>query len=154
MQNLQANSQAPEGRPCNLEERRRPRRSLAVQIRLAPQELATIQRAAARWAAARTAKPAAPSPRRRYTAVPRYIRAHVLAAVAAEAPVGEELLAELEAFRREINRVGSLLNQSLRHAHSGLGTGPLVGAIETVGQSVAEIGEAVEKIVEAVEKRG
>ena len=147
--NLQANLRVVTDPPSNLGKRRRPRRSLAVQIRLAPQELEAIQGAAARWAADVTtppSKPAASSPRRRYSAVPRYIRAQVLAAAAAEAPGGDEGRAELEvfgAFRLEVRRVGRLLNQALAIAHSGRGTGLLVGAINEVGDTVGEILKAV-----------
>ena len=130
-----------------------------MQIRLAPQELTLIQRAAARWvadaqnaprpratpSAAGTTTPSAPSPRRRYTPVPRYIRAQMLA-VAAQATAGAEARAELDAvtaFRHEVRRVGSLLNQAIRHAHTGRGTGPLIGAIDEVGRTLGEVLKAV-----------
>ena len=69
-------------------------------------------------------------------------------AVAAQATAGAEARAELDAvtaFRHEVRRVGSLLNQAIRHAHTGRGTGPLIGAIDEVGRTLAEVLEAVKE---------
>ena len=105
-------------------------RTKAVQIRLAPEELAVLNRAAREWARdqprPRRRKPAAGTKDgRRYSAVPKYIRAVVLAAAADTAspstvPAGDTAPVEAypaTALRLEVRRVGQLLNQGLRVAH-------------------------------------
>ena len=90
-----------------------------------------------------------PAPSRRYTAVPRYVRSVVLGAAA----TGAEARAEanpLTAFRREVKRVGSLLNQALRVIHTwggregGKNRAALVSAIEATGRTIARVLENVE----------
>jgi hypothetical protein len=108
-------------------------RTKAVQIRLAPEELAVLNRAAREWARdqprprRRRRKPAAGTKDgRRYSAVPKYIRAVVLAAAADTAspstvPAGDTAPVEAypaTALRLEVRRVGQLLNQTLRLAHA------------------------------------
>ena len=154
---MQAFSRAPDGGTDNLEAGPRRRRLRAIQVRLTEGELLTIQEAAARWAAGsqparprRRAKSAAspaatggeqPPPARRYSAVPRFLRAMALAlarqgAAAKTAPVGDEARAKLDemaAFRFKVRSVGVLLNQALRIAHTwdAAGASPgLVAAIE------------------------
>ena len=107
-------------------------RTKAVQIRLAPEELAVLNRAAREWARdqprprRRRRKPAAGTKDgRRYSAVPKYIRAVVLAAAADTAspstvPAGDTAPVEAypaTALRLEVRRVGQLLNQALRMGH-------------------------------------
>ena len=134
-----------------------------------------VQAAAARWAAdeekprprRRTkaaAKPAVageqPRKPRRYTPVPRFLRAVALAVArqgagaTGTAAAGAEGRAELDAvtaFRLEVKRVGSLLNQALRVIHTwggregGKNRSDLVVSVEATGRKIAEILEAVKE---------
>ena len=102
---------------------------MPIQLRVAPEEYAALHRAAREWARehvkpTRWRRPAADGkPRRRYSAVPRYIRAVVLTAAAdpaSSAPAGEAAPADVfpaTALRLEVRRVGQLLNQVLKVAH-------------------------------------
>ena len=169
MANLQANYrgsapaptlQTPERTPTQaaVGAPRRPQsgRSVPVQLRLAPEELAVVQRAAREWAReygkpTRRRKPAPDGkPRRRYSAVPRYIRAVVLAAAAdpSAAPAGEAAPAEVypaTALRLEVRRVGQLLNQAIRLAHQRRKAGhepdvvPLEARVEDVARVLHQV---------------
>lgn len=141
----------------------------------APQELASIKAAAARWAAdsqparpRRRAKAAAapaadgeePRKRRRYTPVPRFLRAVALAVAGqgagatGTAAAGAEGRAELDpvtALRHELRRIGVLLNQSLKVVHGWRGApggedrAQLVATIELAGRAIAEILDRVKR---------
>ena len=172
MSNLQANSRAPEGGTDNLEAGPRRRRLRAIQVRLTEGELLTIQEAAARWAAGsqparprRRAKSAAsppvaageqPPPPRRYSAVPRFLRAMALAlarqgAAATTAPVGDEARAKLDemaAFRFEVRAVGVLLNQAMRIAHTWDAAGASPGLVAAIDKTTITLGRILEVVEE------
>ena len=177
MSNLQANSRGAKQPPDNLgKPPRTPRRTTAVQIRLTESELGIIQRAAVRWAAdseparprrrsksaAATPAPAGEQPRapRRYTPVPRFLRAVALAVArqgagatgpAAAGAEGRAQLDPVTALRHEVRRIGVLLNQSLkvirgwRGAPGGEDRAQLVATIELGGRALAEILDRVQR---------
>ena len=148
-----------------------------MQVRLTEGELELIQRAATRWAAdseparprrrrrsksaAATPAPTAEQPApRRYTAVPRFLRAVALgvakdgAGATGPAAAGEAGRAALDpavALRDEIRRLGVQLGRSLkvvsnwRGAPGGEDRAQLVATINLAGRALSEILDRVQR---------